>query len=1475
MRPKVLMIGWLWASLLPGLPAAMAQEKPPPRKPELWSIIVGIGNHRDPKIPDSPAAEQQAAAVLQWFRAAGWDESHQLLFGDLGNARPGKPDAPAPIILPTKDNLDWAIQKWLLPRAKPGDAVVFYYAGRATTVVTSQGPRVEPQVEYYLLPVDALPGALADTAWSLDRAVDECAKRRIQVVCWLATNIQSLSAPAPVPVPVPPRIGRPSGASNPTGRDWLRRLTRWPGVTAWLAADGTPAIGEAADSITPFTTALLESLGKLKVEDNLAACLKRLQLDSRLKRLGFSTRGVVPPDLNLWADQFGKPVKQTPPEMVLQVGHAEKVTGLGSRADGSRLISASMDSTLRIWSLPEGQLDRVLTGHMVGVTAMALSHDDRWLVSGGGRGQVLVHDLREFTVVPAPRQPHNFPVVQVMMLPDTSHFVTVDGQNTAALWDLSISPLEPRPWPEQGPGQQARCVELAAGGKPNLGMVAARFGDGTVRIFDAHGEGGAEARLPQGRVTTLAVGHDGQTLAAGYEDGRVVTLDGKTSRQVERGVSPGPVRGLVFTRLGWLVVNHKGGVRIMRTPAQAEAPGAAVELLDQPAVNLAVSPDGRYLAACTRKLGVHAWRLDEVKPPQPVFDDTEAGASTVGFTADGRSLVIGGSYGSLAVRPLEQGGRPGRLSWSIAAGRGKVQRIAATRSRRYLFLIDELKRALVWDLKDRTCRPLPGAWSSGVFLADDELALTTPVDARRNPGRLARVRRDGVGVTIDPEFFARLNEDFRIPDRPGFEDLALSTDGSRVAAMSSPSNKPLVCVWDTKTGKLTHWIKQLQDPVRSLSFSSDGRHLLTAGDSARALLWDLAAKEGGLETPVAGFTDPDGRHITCVAIRPGHGQAVTGNSDGQVHLWNWKDGQGGLAMKELIAGVFAGKVKALAFTPDGKTLAAAGDGTSLGLATMEPQPGQIYDLDALRPHHLEQINSLIAWPDQPILISGSDDTTVKFWDLKERKLWGSFSAARPPDDAADAAPARELDWVFFTPDGVFDATPEGTKLVRFLDGQRAHRMEQLEARNFAFRLGDSLLTGKPLRPVQQVEEAPPISIIPPVRSDTSLPYTELTVSLGASDLKDVRLYHNERPIPTGLDPRKPLPSRFTVRVRLVDRSNTFYAMASRDGTFDSRSEEVEVPYDGPAEPGRLHVVALGVGDYERRRLGYAVHDADRLSEVLHARGLDNAGKPGLRIVLPDTQVNQENVEKAFDEVAHRVEDRPQDTVVVFLAGHTAVFDAQRFCLLLPAFPFPPDEPLQAVARDLVPQSNLLERINPDHVLPYSLIAANLMRLKALNRLVIVDACQAEAILDDPQVVEIQKWMEIGSRRARTSYLMAARRGEPALQVDPLHHGLFTYTLLRGMGAIDPQGEPVEVAKLNLRPNADYDGDGILSTSELGTYVKQYLPEIARLFPEMVRREARLPVRGQAPPLAKLEQRALLQAVDVSFPLVPVRAPIRR
>ena len=1466
MKASRLRRGWLLAIMvgaMVGWSTAADAPRQTKRPPQLWAIVIGVENYNDPAIPDSPTAADHAQNIVQWFRAAGWENRKQLLLRDFGNANPGKPEAHASSILPTRNNLKWAVDEWLGPRAEAGDLVVFYFAGQAATVASRTSPQSEPRVDHYLLPIDARKTDVSGTGWSLDEVVDRCALRRIRVVCWLATGVE--------PTATPPRpAGQPPVAAVPAASEWLKRLTRWPGVTAWLASNRPMGFGQPVAPADAFTAALRRGLGDDAHRNSLAECLKQLQQDSRLGLQGFQARGRVPAELSLWKDQFNLSIEPPRPKMVLQVGHADRVTALACSADQRLLFSASMDSTVRAWSLVDGALLHVWTGQTVGATALGLNRGETQLVIGGGRGTVNVVDLRDFSLATTPRPPHVKRVEQITMLPDGNHFISID-RDGAALGDLRVLPLNTTPWPGQG----LVCVDVACGGAPGKGTIAGVLTDGSVRIYDARQPAGAPVDTREGRPTALACSPDGHTLALGFKTGKVVLRNVASHAETEHQMADHPIRSLAIAPTGWIAVGHDRGLRLaapVGDPAAGEAGRKMTDLLDRPAASVVFDANGRHVAACTAGLGgVRVWRLEGDGTPRTIHDDPKARASVVALTAEGRVLVIGGLDGKIETRNLDADAALLRdRVWTVSANRGKVVQFDGNRARRRLLVLTNDFKAQLWDLKNRTCRRLPGSWSSAVFLEDDNLALTASADAPREAGKVVRVHHDLDRARFEPDshFFARTSGTFKVPEYLAFERLTRSPDGSRVAATAAASQQPLVCVWDTKTGKMTHWLSGRDDPVRTLGFSADARRLVTAGDNPGAQLWDLAAALGELKIPEVTFQDPGiSRNVTCVAIRPGTEQVVTGHSDGKIYLWSRKPGQAHPVVTPLVQDVFGGAIQALTFTGGGRNLAAAGEGTSLWLGPLEKQPRLFEGLDALRPHHFERINGLLAWDDPSLLISGSDDTTVRFWDLNRHALWGTFSATGTTRGEAENIPVQDLDWVFFTPGGFFDSSAAGEDLVKFCRRDQAKPMVGCNKELFRRGLGGLMLEGKALVATGKPEDSPPISILQPLRPDSSLPDTELAITLGDAGWSDVTLFHNERPVATGLEKRKP---PITIKTRLVKGVNRFAVMASGEGIGTSLSDPVEVTYDGSMDPSRLHIVALGVGSYkdEQRKLKYARPDASRISEVLSARGLDASGNSGLRCFLADDEVTPEKIDEAFREIAAAVRTRPQDKVVVFLAGHTGVFNTNRFCLLLPKYPFPADAPIVVAARGAAPPANA--PLDPEAVLPYSVVALNLMRLKALDRLVIVDACQAEAILADPQVEAIQEWMEVNTRKSRTSYLMAARRGELAFEVDPLGHGLFTYTLLRGLGSLEPGKEPQQIAKLSLPPNADFNHDGILTTAELNAYVNQHLKEIAAVFPDLVRsREAEeLPGRPRTPAVM-LEQHPVLQSFGTPFPLVPL------
>jgi WD40 repeat protein len=1489
MRHGGWLIGWLVLALAGPGPQARAQTAGArsTRRPDVWAIIVGVGSPLDPKLKaqSSRDAVPQALRLLGWFgRTAGWDRRNLLLLTDFGGSNdPGTVESPAPNITPTKKNLDWAFREWLKPRAKPDDLIVFYFAGQARSLAPKNAA-VSP--EYHLLPNDALSENLAASGWSLDRALDVYAKQaKYHIVCWLGTTLRWETPPGARNVRGPDSVAQ--------SRDWLHRLARWPGVTVWLASDGSPATAPA-DLATAFTQALLAGFGTGDHKQNLSGCLQSLRHSAQLK--GFRAIGGVPPHLNLWSDRVERPDRSPQPEMVLQVGHADRISDLVSTPDGRLVLTASQDSTIRVWSTAQNALLRVLTGHSVGTTALRMSDDSRWLISGGGRGEVLVHDLaRDFARKTVVRQPHDSDsrIVRIAMLPDGAHVITLDSHARAFIWDLSSTTLTARPWL---PGVE--CREVASGGRGQAGSVAAWLGDGTIHLCGPAGAGGAAIRAPAGKLTGLSVSPDGRLVALAYDDGRVVLRETKGGRQSERKGALGPVRQLLFVSSSRLAAGHDAGVGLFAID-EPLALGAETALRsDRGVEKLAVSPDGGLLAACALDTGaLWVWKLDRDTPTAPILADPNAGVTTLAFSSDGHALLTGTRLGSVASRPI---GQPGAAApRTYAALRGKIKHLATSPGRGFLLMFNDLYQAQLWDLSQRTCRRLPGMWSSGVFLGEDTLVLADR-PRREQPGRLVRVDRKTLAV--DTGFFAYSKGAFKVDAETRFEAVTLSPDGTRVAAAASASQQPLVCVWETRSGRLTHWITgaTLNDPVSALGFSSDARLLLSAGDSPEAKLWDLKPGDGPLRSPVVTFADTSARNITAVAVQPGSGrQMVTGHSDGRLLLWNWSDRKSRQAtpLQVLAERFFEGAVHAVTFTPDGRYLAATGDGTMILLAEMGASVTLIRDLGT-PPHHLEQINAAAVWTGPiasrppgprtpgapanverpPVLITGSDDTTVKFWDLEKRTLLATFrAAATSVEQARPAGAARDLEWVLYTPDGHFDASHAGRALVRFRQAEQAHALEQFDnTKLYSFELTDLLRSGRRTEPVTLAPPAP-LAIDPPLRDDPAHAETHLTISLGSADLSDLRLYHNGIPIPTGLeDARPPLPEQFTVQVRLLPGTNRFYVMASRDGAFDSRSADVEVDYEGTLDPGRLHVVALGVGNYKRETLLFAAHDAERLSRVLSERGLNPGQGHGARIPLMDDQVTAGRVTEAFTTIAREVRGRPQDTVVVFLAGHTGVFDNDRFCLLLPKYPFAEGSPLVVAARGANPPTAPGAKVTEDHFLPYSMLAGNLMRLDALNRLVIVDACQAESILVDPQVAAIHKWMEIGSRKARTAYLMAARRGEPALEVKPLGHGLFTYTLLRGMREVPLRDEPKAIADLKLRPDADYNGDNVITSAELDAYVKETLPPIAAVFPKLFVRgtltenlEPRIPRGGAKAATAgrNLEQSLRLQTSPVSFPLI--------
>ena len=112
--------------------AALVRKADIPPTPQVWAVVVGIDGYEDRRIPSCSGAVGDARAVLRWLvGTAGWSRRNVLLMHDGAPDEHGHPRDEIEELKATRDNLDWAIARWLKARLRPDDVAVIYFAGQA------------------------------------------------------------------------------------------------------------------------------------------------------------------------------------------------------------------------------------------------------------------------------------------------------------------------------------------------------------------------------------------------------------------------------------------------------------------------------------------------------------------------------------------------------------------------------------------------------------------------------------------------------------------------------------------------------------------------------------------------------------------------------------------------------------------------------------------------------------------------------------------------------------------------------------------------------------------------------------------------------------------------------------------------------------------------------------------------------------------------------------------------------------------------------------------------------------------------------------------------------------------------------------------------------------------------------------------------------------------------------------------------
>ncbi|MEL6955349.1 MAG: TIR domain-containing protein [Pseudomonadota bacterium] len=223
-------------------------------------------------------------------------------------------------------------------------------------------------------------------------------------------------------------------------------------------------------------------------------------------------------------------LRDTPPEAAilrLDPGmHTAAITRISVTADGALMASASLDKTVKLWSLPELELVRTLRppigeGNEGKVYAVAMDPAGRWVAAGGwdkdGENWVRIFDL-DTGAVRARLGPLPNVVFDLEVSPNGACLAAgLFGSNGIRLWQSAS-------WQALGQNSDygASVYGLAFTG---AGHLATTSYDGHVRLHERSGGLLKKARAPGGsQPYGIAASQDGARLAVGYSDSVGVDL---------------------------------------------------------------------------------------------------------------------------------------------------------------------------------------------------------------------------------------------------------------------------------------------------------------------------------------------------------------------------------------------------------------------------------------------------------------------------------------------------------------------------------------------------------------------------------------------------------------------------------------------------------------------------------------------------------------------------------------------------------------------------------------------------------------------------------------------------------------------------------------------------------------------------------------------------------------------------------------
>jgi len=518
-----------------------------------------------------------------------------------------------------------------------------------------------------------------------------------------------------------------------------------------------------------------------------------------------------------------KAMAQSKPEVYVQFGHHKEITSISFSKDGKYIATGSEDRTIKLWDILTGREIRTILGHSDKINSILFSPDSRYIASASSDNTIKIFEIEtglEYMTLTG----HSREVNSISFSPDGRYLASSSSDATIKLWDLNT-----RKEIKTFPSEFFSFVKFS----PDGSCIATKAWVNKIAILEPFT---GKKKILQGHdehITSIDFSSDGKYLVSGGFDKKVKIWEVSTGQLVhsfeENNES---IFSVAFSPDNKIVVAGSfNSIKIWDIEKKEN-----ILTIQQPYSSIvAFSPDGKYIAATSEANTITLYETVNGKEVKR-FKGNFGWVNRVKLSPDNKYAAIGFAY----LDNDTDGAKYGISLIEMSTGK-EIKKIVGFQNEITAFAFSSDSKLLVTRSPDSVSLLKSDSWIKIWDVATANLLHKYKLND--DWGEFVEFLNDGKYI-ISHDYSSVILLDVKngqqieiIEDSSAVKNLIISQNG-KYAAWSSGPPYLKIKIMNLFAQKIITTIKAHKEDIESLSFSTDGKYIVSGSHDKTIKLWE-------------------------------------------------------------------------------------------------------------------------------------------------------------------------------------------------------------------------------------------------------------------------------------------------------------------------------------------------------------------------------------------------------------------------------------------------------------------------------------------------------------------------------------------------------------------------------------------------------------------------------------------------------------